>query len=174
MLRDGQNSEVAQMDAGYLDNNTTLVTLSVGGNDARFTDVFMQCALKAGLDLCQDTAIGNKDPDTGKDAPGDTGPLKDWAPTWLHDQVRPRITNILSEIHNRAPQARIILMGYPRLLSAGGQCIPGIGTEEAPWLNSVADTLDEEMRELSQARTWSSPTHAASSRAKPCAVTRRM
>jgi hypothetical protein len=146
MLRDGQNSEVAQMDAGYLDNNTTLVTLSVGGNDARFTDVFMQCALKAGLDLCQDTAIGNKDPDTGKDAPGDTGPLKDWAPTWLHDQVRPRITNILSEIHNRAPQARIILMGYPRLLSAGGQCIPGIGTEEAPWLNSVADTLDEEMK----------------------------
>ncbi|MEU7059160.1 SGNH/GDSL hydrolase family protein [Streptomyces sp. NPDC046197] len=146
MLRDGQNSEVAQIDAGYLDNNTTLVTLSVGGNDARFTDVFNQCVWKSGLDLCQDSSIGNKDPDTGKDAAGDTGPLKDWAPKWLHDQVRPRIVNVLNEIHKLAKNARIILMGYPRLLSAGGQCIPGIGTEEAPWLNSVADTLDEEMK----------------------------
>jgi hypothetical protein len=146
MLRDGQNSEVAQIDAGYLDNNTTLVTLSVGGNDARFTDVFNQCVWKAGLDLCQDSSLGNKDPDTGKDAPGDTGPLKDWAPKWLHDQIRPRIVNVLKEIHNSAPHARIVLMGYPRLLSAGGQCIPGIGTEEAPWLNTVADTLDEEMK----------------------------
>ncbi|OLZ70810.1 hypothetical protein AV521_12390 [Streptomyces sp. IMTB 2501] len=146
MLRDGQNSEIAQIDAGYLDDNTTVVTLSVGGNDARFTDVFNQCVWKAGLDLCQDSSIGNKDPDTGKDAAGDTGPLKDWAPKWLHDQVRPRIANVLNEIHKRARNARIVLMGYPRLLSAGGQCIPGIGTEEAPWLNSVADTLDEEMK----------------------------
>ncbi|MFD8736693.1 SGNH/GDSL hydrolase family protein [Streptomyces sp. NPDC059618] len=146
ILRDGQSHEVAQLDAGYLDNNTTLVTLSVGGNDARFTDVFMECALKAGLSVCQNTAIGNKDPDTGDDLPGDTGPLKDWAPTWLHDTVRPRIATVLSRIHDLAKNAKIVLMGYPRLLSAGGQCIPGIGTEEAPWLNSVADTLDEEMK----------------------------
>ncbi|MFF9405887.1 hypothetical protein ACF1B0_10180 [Streptomyces anandii] len=146
MLKDGQNSEVAQIDAGYLDNNTTLVTLSVGGNDARFTDVFNQCVWKAGLDLCQDSSIGNKDPDTGKGAAGDTGPLKDWAPKWLHDQVRPRIVNVLNAIHAAAPHAKIILMGYPELLSAGGQCIPGIGTEEAPWLNSVADLLDGEMK----------------------------
>ncbi|MFD8218340.1 SGNH/GDSL hydrolase family protein [Streptomyces sp. NPDC059697] len=146
MLRDGQSHEVAQLEAGYLDDNTTLVTLSVGGNDARFTDVFMECALKAGLSLCQNTAIGNKDPDTGDGLPGDTGPLKDWAPTWLHDTVRPRIATVLTRIHQLAPHAKIVLMGYPRLLSAGGQCIPGIGAEEAPWLNSVADTLDEEMK----------------------------
>ncbi|MEU9439465.1 GDSL-type esterase/lipase family protein [Streptomyces sp. NPDC048304] len=146
MLKQGQNSEVAQIDAGYLDNNTTLVTLSVGGNDARFSDVFNQCVLKAGLDVCQDTSIGNKDPDTGQGVDGDTGPLKDWAPKWLHDQVRPRIVKVLNAIHTAAPHAKIILMGYPELLSAGGQCVPGVGTEEAPWLNSVADTLDEEMK----------------------------
>ncbi|MEU6541486.1 SGNH/GDSL hydrolase family protein [Streptomyces sp. NPDC047000] len=147
MLDEGQSHEVPQIDAGYLDENTTLVTLSVGGNDARFTDVFKQCVYGAVLDLCQDTAIGNKDPDTGDAAPGDTGPLKDWAPKWLHDTVRPRIVEVLTRIHQLAPDAEIVLMGYPRLLSANGQCggAPGIGTEEAPWLNSVADTLDEEM-----------------------------
>ena len=145
ILKHDQMREGAQIDTGYLDNNTTLVTLSVGGNDARFTDVFMQCVLKAGLDLCQDTSIDNKDPDDGHTLPGSTGPLKDWAPRWLHDQIRPRIAKTLNAIHSKAPNAKIVLMGYPRLLSAGGQCIPGIGTEEAPWLNQVADTLDEEM-----------------------------
>ncbi|MFI2645313.1 SGNH/GDSL hydrolase family protein [Streptomyces sp. NPDC018610] len=145
MLTEGQSHEVPQIDAGYLDANTTLVTLSVGGNDARFSDVFKQCTYKVILDLCQNTSIGNKDPDTGDDVSGDTGPLKDWAPKWLHDQVRPRIANVMTRIHALAPHAKIVLMGYPRLLSGGGQCVPGIGTEEAPWLNSVADTLDDEM-----------------------------
>ncbi|MGY0056872.1 SGNH/GDSL hydrolase family protein [Streptomyces sp. LZ34] len=145
ILNSGQSSEVSQIESGYLDNNTTLVTLSVGGNDARFTDVFKQCVYKAVLDLCQDTSIGNIDPDTGDDVAGDTGPLKDWAPKWLHDDVRPRILKVLNAIHAKAPNAKIVLMGYPRLLSGDGQCILGIGTEEAPWLNSVADTLDEEM-----------------------------
>ncbi|WP_249924299.1 SGNH/GDSL hydrolase family protein [Streptomyces alboniger] len=137
--------EGAQIDTGYLDNNTTLATLSIGGNDARFTDVFSQCVFKT-VSLCQNSSMGNKNPDTGAGAEGETGPLKDWAPKWLHDEIRPRIAKTLNEIHKRAPNARIVLMGYPQLLSGKGQCIPGIGTEEAPWLNTVADTLDEEMK----------------------------
>ncbi|WP_326844471.1 SGNH/GDSL hydrolase family protein (plasmid) [Streptomyces sp. NBC_01558] len=148
MLQDGQSHEVAQIDAGYLDGNTTLVTLSVGGNDARFTDVFKQCVYGTVLNLCQDTSIGNKDVDTGDDLPGDTGPLKDWAPKWLHTTVRPRITSVLTKIHELAPHAKIVLMGYPRLLSAGGGCpgAPGINVEEVLWLNSLTDTLDDEMK----------------------------
>jgi len=34
--RYGQAGTVSQLDAGYLDENTTLVTLSIGGNDMRF------------------------------------------------------------------------------------------------------------------------------------------
>lgn len=37
-------------------------------------------------------------------------------------------------------------MGYPRLLEGVGGCVLGIGTEEAPWLNSMADTLAKEMQ----------------------------
>ncbi|WP_051855113.1 SGNH/GDSL hydrolase family protein [Streptomyces sp. NRRL B-1347] len=139
ILSKDQMGEGKQIDTGYLDNNTTLVTLSIGGNDARFTDVFKQCVFKS-LGLCQNSSMGNKNPDTGAGTDGETGPLKDWAPKWLHDEIRPRIAKTLNEIHKRAPHARIVLMGYPRLLSALGQCIPGIGTAEAPWLNTVADT----------------------------------
>ncbi|MDX3530055.1 hypothetical protein P1P75_27485 [Streptomyces sp. ID05-39B] len=47
----------------------------------------------------------------------------------------------------RAPQAKIYLVGYPPVLSGNGQCIPGIGTEEAPWLNDeVAPKLSQEMK----------------------------
>ncbi|MET9359841.1 SGNH/GDSL hydrolase family protein [Streptomyces sp. NPDC006632] len=145
IIAQDQMGEGTQIDTGYLDQNTTLVSLSIGGNDARFTDVFKQCALLAGLDVCQNTSIGNKDPDTGRSVPGDTGPLKDWAPTWLHEEIRPRIAKTLTAIHDRAPYAKIILMGYPELLSADGQCVPGIGSEEAPWLNQLADTLNKEM-----------------------------
>ncbi|MEV0446403.1 hypothetical protein [Streptomyces sp. NPDC050600] len=145
ILNRDQMGEGAQIESGYLDNTTTLVTLSVGGNDARFTDVFNECVWKSGLALCQDAEIGNKDPDTGAVVSGQTGPLKSWAPAWLHDQVRPRLTKTLNEIHRRAPYARIILMGYPHLLSMNGVCIPGIGTSEAPWLNELADTLNQEM-----------------------------
>ncbi|MEV0281696.1 SGNH/GDSL hydrolase family protein [Streptomyces sp. NPDC050610] len=145
ILSKDQMNEGPQIDTGYLDNNTTLVTLSIGGNDARFTDVFMQCVLKS-IGLCQNSSMENKDPDTGATKAGETGPLKDWAPVWLHEEIRPRLAKTVNEIHKRAEHAQIVLMGYPRLLSGLGQCIPGIGTEEAPWLNTVADTLNEEMK----------------------------
>lgn len=53
---------------------------------------------------------------------------------------------MLDVIQTRAPNAKIVLMGYPKLLEKDGQCIPGIGTEEAPWLNELADTLANEMQ----------------------------
>ncbi|MFD5190017.1 hypothetical protein ACFWMU_18055 [Streptomyces sp. NPDC058357] len=54
----------------------------------------------------------------------------------------------LTAIHQQAPNAKIVLMGYPRLFEKDGQCAgaAGIGTEEGPWLNEMADNLAEEMR----------------------------
>src|ERR1700733_15421337 len=47
----------------------------------------------------------------------------------------------MREIHKKAPNAKILLMGYPRLLEADGSCVPGIGTEEASWLNQIAEEV---------------------------------
>ncbi|MGW5420389.1 SGNH/GDSL hydrolase family protein [Streptomyces sp. NPDC003943] len=144
ILRDGQSGELGQIAQGYLDQNTTLVMLSIGGNDMRFADIIQECI--TALTVCNDNELDNKNPDTGGSASGTTGPLDQWAPVWAHDTVRPRLANTLGEIHKRAPKAKIVLMGYPKLLENGGQCVLGIGTEEAPWLNSMADTVATEMQ----------------------------
>ncbi|WP_254407224.1 NocE [Streptomyces sp. GMY02] len=144
ILREGQYGELGQFDKGYLDQNTSMVMLSIGGNDARFTDIFVHCI--EAITVCNDDSIENKDPDTGQVTDGETGPMDQWAPKWLHDQVRPRLVTTLNEIHKRAPNAKIVLMGYPVLLEGNGQCIIGVGTEEAPWLNEMADTMATEMQ----------------------------
>ncbi|MFD8691829.1 SGNH/GDSL hydrolase family protein [Streptomyces sp. NPDC059651] len=144
ILNDGQSGELPQIDQGYLDRNTTLVTLNIGGNDARFTDIIRACILS--VTVCTDNSIDAKDPDTGDTTGQSTGSMEDWAPGWLHDQIRPRLVSTLNAIHLKAPNAKIVLMGYPRLLENTGGCVSGIGTEETPWLNDLADLLVTEMQ----------------------------
>ncbi|WP_372409252.1 SGNH/GDSL hydrolase family protein [Streptomyces luteireticuli] len=140
-----QNSELAQLKQGYLDQNTTLVTMSIGGNDARFTDIVKKCVMPTLLN-CQANDLDNIDPDGGADPGGSTGPLNQWAPKWLHDQIRPRIAAALKMIHDRAPNARIVLMGYPRLLENKGSCVMNMEEVEGTWLNELANTLASEMQ----------------------------
>ncbi|KOU80755.1 hypothetical protein ADK94_28275 [Streptomyces sp. XY593] len=153
ILADGQSGEVPQINAGYLDQNTTLVTLSVGGNDARFADVIGKCIdipIPA-LSTCPYAELDNIDPTTGKKNGGKTGNLKDWAPKWLHDSVRPQIVKTLNAIHDRAPYAKVVLMGYPRLVEKNHSCLPGAYEDgENEWVRTVADTLATEMKGAAQ------------------------
>ncbi|GAA2643172.1 SGNH/GDSL hydrolase family protein [Streptomyces lunalinharesii] len=126
--------EAPQIQQGYLDQNTTLVTISIGGNDARFTKVFQACVLGV-TGACQDDTLD-----------GDPGPLKDYEPKMIKEQVRPAITATLKEIRTKAPHAKIVLMGYPELLSKGGGCIPAIGQPEAAWINEMSDVMNTEMK----------------------------
>lgn len=145
ILRTGQNGELPQIQHGYLDQHTSLVALSIGGNDARFADVIMECI--TALTVCNNNSIDAVDPDTGRKIEGqETGPMDEWAPKWLNEQIRPRLADMLGELHRKAPNAEIVLMGYPKLLEGLGQCVLGVGTEEAPWLNEVADVLANEMK----------------------------
>lgn len=110
----------------------------------RFSDIITKCVLRV-AGLCQNASIGTINPDTGDPTGGKTPALKDWAPTWAHDTVRPRLVKTLQAIHSEAPDAKIVLIGYPRLLERDGQWVIGIGTEEGPWLNHMADTVAQEM-----------------------------
>lgn len=132
----GQYGELSQLDKGFLDENTTLVTLSIGGNDSRFGDVVAECIIMAGLKLCQDAQL-----------PGSSIPAGEEVPALINGKVKTSIIQVLGEIRKKAPNAKVLLMGYPRLLEALGQCQVGIGTEEAPWLNKMADTLATAMND---------------------------
>ncbi|QUQ69745.1 hypothetical protein [Kutzneria sp. CA-103260] len=108
------------------------MTLSIGGNDAKFIDVLMQCILS--VQVCQDSTLD-----------GDTAPLSQAEPDRINNQVEPRVESVLAQIHLLAPHAKILLMGYPDFFDNGGQCLAGIGTAEAPWLNQMADLMDNAM-----------------------------
>ncbi|MFH8409587.1 SGNH/GDSL hydrolase family protein [Streptomyces sp. NPDC018019] len=155
-----QSGEAPQIDSGYLDNNTTLVTMSIGGNDARFSDIVKLCVFPKWLN-CNANDMDNVDPTNGNDAAGKTGPLEDWAPKWLHNSVRPQIVKTLNAIHARAPKAKVVLMGYPRLLSTAkgttypGTCVMNMEKSEGEWLNVMADNLAAEMKGAAQdAGSW--------------------
>ncbi|MEU2509575.1 GDSL-type esterase/lipase family protein [Streptomyces sp. NPDC007863] len=185
-----QGTSLPQVDLGYLDQNTDLVTLSIGGNDARFSDLFTKCVtggtpvewFEDGFDPesawhCKDGELDSINPDNGKpietDA-GDTVPtsnLETYVPAWIDDSVGPRVTEVLRQIKERAPNARVVLMGYPALLSqsdktcmdggtvevwnpALGIFVPiqlGLHGDEQDWLNNtLAPRLTDRMRQAAQ------------------------
>ncbi len=130
----GSYGEVSQLDKGFLDENTTLVTLSIGGNDSEFSKVIQECIYGSGLQLCQDSTLK-----------GDTEPVSTATRKRIEGPVKESIKIVLREIHKKAPAAKILLMGYPKLVE--GYCVLGIGAEELPWLNSTAELLATKMEE---------------------------
>ncbi|MEU7059796.1 NocE [Streptomyces sp. NPDC046197] len=150
--------EKPQMDKGYLDQNTTLVTISIGGNDARFANVIQKCLTAINGGNCKDKTfeLGDEDASVGGRDHQFNGQTLEQAETGIIDQiVRPDIVKVLTEIHERAPHAKIALMGYPPLIENRGEClsitVPGIGqiglsASSSDWLNSVAGVLANAMQ----------------------------
>jgi hypothetical protein len=137
---------VPQLDAGYLDENTTLVALSIGGNDARFGVVVAYCLQNNANVDCQNERLA-----------GDPDVLKVTVPDMIRTKVKDSISTVLGEIHRRAPNAKIILMGYPRLFD-NASCLQLVGTPipqfrvwlttpEATWMNQMADVLATAMQD---------------------------
>lgn len=139
----GQYGEMTQIDKGYLDSNTTLVMLTMGGNDARFADIIVECVFAAGLYACPDAKLS-----------GESDPLKVSVPREVAGPVKTSLDQTLREINKKAPNAKIMLMGYPKLLENDGSCVPGIGTAEAPWLNDMVGlTMNPMMQSLANSLT---------------------
>lgn len=95
---DGQ-SRPAQFDA--LDEDTDLVTLGIGGNDFGLFSTLASGGLAAG-EVEADDVVGDF--------------------TEQLDQVSDRVTSALAGVADRAPDARVVLVGYPRLVPAQGTC----------------------------------------------------
>ncbi|SMD24584.1 GDSL-type esterase/lipase family protein [Lentzea albidocapillata] len=126
----GQYGELSQLDKGFLDEHTTLVTLSIGGNDAKFGDVLKFC-LTPLIDNCAEFRMD-----------GDTEPLRQAEPKRITGQVKPSVRTVIEQVKRKAPNARIVLMGYPKLFERFGACVLSLDAEEALWMNSMAGQLN--------------------------------
>ncbi|MEU7137105.1 SGNH/GDSL hydrolase family protein [Streptomyces sp. NPDC046261] len=140
ILTDMNHGEQAQIEQGYLDENTTLVMLSVGGNDANFSDIIKKCFQSGD---CTDQDAEER--------------------ALIKGKVRSDLIKTLDAIHKKAENAKIVLMGYPPLLEDKAECLSvtvppglqfGISARESRWLNEMGDLLAEQME---SAATTSKP-----------------
>src|SRR5215472_5703919 len=102
-----------------LSAQTTLVSITVGGNDVGFSSVMETCVL-ASTNTCVSAINAAEAKMTG--------------------QLPAELDGVLADIAARAPGARVVLLGYPELydLAKSKTCI-GLSTTDRTDLNSAAD-----------------------------------
>ncbi|MGB3376651.1 MAG: hypothetical protein WBA87_16115 [Microbacterium sp.] len=145
-----QHTLVSQLDAGYLNENTTLVALSIGGNDMRFPPVIQACVTAFW------SVVGGDCSDSVLD--GDTLGAKDASAARLVSEFPTSLGVVLNEIRSRAPNAKIALMGYPKLFESGSACI-FIAEDNMDWLNGVSDGIRSAMSAAATAADTMSAPH---------------
>ena len=114
-------STVTSEQLGSLSASTNIVTITVGGNDAGFAPIITSCALPWPWS-CE-------------------GELTT-AEGFIRNTLPGRLTTLYNAIRSRAPNARLIVLGYPRLFM-GVDCNAGtfFSSTELSRMNGIADQL---------------------------------
>jgi lysophospholipase L1-like esterase len=113
-----------------LSASTTLVSITIGGNDAGFSGVMETCVLRS-TNSCLNAVSA--------------------ARAFVTNQLPARLDATLQKIRADAPNAKIVVLGYPDLydLSKSSTCI-GLSTKDRVALNAGADALDNAMQTAAQ------------------------
>jgi len=105
---------------------TTLVSITVGGNDVGFRTVMETCVLSStsGCVSAVDKAEG-----------------------LIASQLPGELNNVLGDIKAAARNARVVVLGYPELYDLGksSSCL-GLSTTDRAALNTAADQLDQQIQ----------------------------
>jgi hypothetical protein len=151
-------NELPQASQGWLGPETTLITLMAGGDDARFSSVLVGCLLTTGD--CTDTNFYMKDNETGD---LDPKPLYVYEPEVIN-ALEPHLVAEYEALATAAPNAEIVVLGYPRLfpgdtkapscdVSVEGYSVPVITSDVTSWLNKMGDLLDTNIADAVAAAT---------------------
>jgi lysophospholipase L1-like esterase len=105
-----------------LSASTTLVSITIGGNDAGFSSVMETCVLSS-TSSCV-SAVNTAENFATTTLPG-------------------RLDSTLAAIRSRAPSAKVVVLDYPELydLSKSSSCI-GLSTTDRTKLDEASDTID--------------------------------
>jgi lysophospholipase L1-like esterase len=105
---------------GGLSASTSLVTITIGGNDAGFTTVFEDCILES------DSGCASKISS---------------AENFVRTTLPGRLDNVYTTVRSHAPNATVIVLGYPRFYQVPGSCIVGLDNTKRTDINGGADLL---------------------------------
>lgn len=115
-----KTTDVINNQLGSLTSATTLVSISVGGNDAGFSDVMITCVTST-------TATCVSRINTARAYATDTLPA--------------RLDAVYDAIAAKAPNARVVVLGYPHFYKLGTLCL-GLSATKRSAINAAADLLD--------------------------------
>ena len=110
--------------------HTSLVTVGIGGNDLGFTPVLRTCIVR--MPLLERTTCTDQEDEINEKM----------------DAFEATLTEVLTDIRDRAPDARVLVLGYPRLFPEEP---PGmyytLSQSDQLWLNSVAQRFNDRIRD---------------------------
>ncbi|MEU4209426.1 SGNH/GDSL hydrolase family protein [Streptomyces sp. NPDC026206] len=127
-----QGANAPQLDA--LGKGTRFVTVGIGGNDIGFGPIIGTCAQLSAGDRAgtpckkQFTAADGSDRLTAR-----------------INGAAPKIARVLKAVHQRAPQAKVVLVGYPTIMPDSGRgCFPAvpIAAGDTPYLRDTEKRLN--------------------------------
>lgn len=131
---DDNQGEPAQID--NVDEDTSLITFTIGGNDAKFADTLTGC-IEAGLNpfaQCLD------DDDEQERVEDDI------------EQAIENMRELLPQIRAAAPNARILVLGYPRFFpedpGSGWSDGTQIDTEDIREINNLVADMNDQIEDL--------------------------
>jgi hypothetical protein len=115
-----RTGDVLSGQLGPLSAATGLVSISIGGNDAGFSDVMTTCVLQS-----------------------DSSCLSriDTARAYVSSTLPGQLDSVYSAISAKAPNAHVVVIGYPRFYKLGTSCI-GLSETKRKAINDAADLLD--------------------------------
>ncbi|MFI6657558.1 SGNH/GDSL hydrolase family protein [Streptomyces sp. NPDC050523] len=130
-----QGTNGPQLDA--VNRDTDLVTVQIGGNDIGFGSIIGTCAKLAATDPAGD-------------------PCRQYYASSGYDQLAvnvlktaPKVDAVLRAVHDRAPHARVLVVGYPDLLPDDGSgCYPAVpfAAGDFPYLRDTGKRLNLMLR----------------------------
>ncbi|MGW2641482.1 SGNH/GDSL hydrolase family protein [Streptomyces sp. NPDC001348] len=115
-----KTGDVLSNQLGSLDSSTSLVSITIGGNDAGFADVMTTCV-------------------TGSDS---TCLAKlNSAKAYVDSTLPGKLDSVYSAISAKAPSAHVVVLGYPRFYKLGTTCV-GLSDTKRAAINDASDYLN--------------------------------
>ncbi|MER7724705.1 SGNH/GDSL hydrolase family protein [Streptomyces sp. NPDC096323] len=114
-------SSVSSGQLGSLTSSTSLVSVTAGGNDVGFADVMQDCVLSS-----ESTCLAGVNAAVGR----------------MNNTLPSRLGSLYASIHSKAPQAHVVVLGYPRFYKIGGSCVAGLTEKERTAINDASDVLN--------------------------------
>ncbi|AXE78720.1 SGNH/GDSL hydrolase family protein [Streptomyces atratus] len=114
-------SSVAGSQLGALSSSTGLVSVTAGGNDVGFADVMQDCVLSSEATCLSSVSS---------------------AVSQMHNSLPSGLSSLYGSIRSRAPQAHVVVLGYPRFYQLSGSCIAGLSEKERAAINNASDVLN--------------------------------